>query len=87
MIIRYADSGFEPDDVEVTPGTTVTFYNGSSRPLQVVADPERDERHPGFGLASPIVSGQTYSFTFSQRGKFRYINQLHPSDDGEVEVE
>jgi plastocyanin len=87
VTIRYTDDGFKPDDVEVAPGTTVTFRNDSSRQLQVVPDPDKDERHPGFGQAQPIGPGETYSFTFQQRGEFEFINQLDPDDDGKVEVE
>ena len=74
------DWRFEPANLAVTPGTTVTWVNNTSIVHAVTLD---DARHTASGLIQP---GQTFSFTFDSPGVFRYHCSPHPSMKGTVTV-
>jgi len=76
-IITYSDTGFSPKNLTVTPGTTVTWSNQSSRQLQVA----------GANLVGTIVgNGGSYSHTFTAPGEYRYDNQAFSNDTGTITV-
>jgi plastocyanin len=75
-------SAFEPEDLTVEIGTTVTWTNEDTLPHTVVAvDPVIE------ALASPVLNtGDVFSFTFTEPGTVHYICSIHPSMKGSVTV-
>ena len=71
---------FSPADLEITPGTTVTWINTSPIVHSVALD---DPRRTASGLLDP---GQTFSVTFDTPGTFHYRCSPHPGMEGMVSV-
>jgi plastocyanin len=80
VTVRISGMRFEPANLSVTPGTTVTWVHGSSMPHTVKgSSPE---------LRSGILTrGQTFSITFEDAGTYNYYCDLHPGMTGTVTVE
>lgn len=72
---------FNPSDITVKKGTTVTWTNQDSTGHTVT------ESDGQTGPASQVLgSGQTYSFTFNQAGTFHYHCTIHSEMTGSVTV-
>ncbi|MEK7501116.1 MAG: cupredoxin domain-containing protein [Patescibacteria group bacterium] len=87
-VVTYTDSGYSPAEVRVKAGTKVIFENQSADlmwPASAV-HPTHLEL-PGFDALSGVATGQSYAFTFSQAGTWRYHNHLRPTHSGTVIVE
>lgn len=75
---------FAPAVVQVPVGSTITWMfadsgaNGSGEavPHNVV----------GTGFASPVLTTETYSYTFTKPGSYQYVCTLHAFMSGRVEV-
>lgn len=77
--ITIASLAFDPSQVAVAPGTTVTWTNEDTVPHTVSAvDGAFDS-----GILDP---GATFSFAFDQPGNFTYQCLVHPSMTGSVQV-
>jgi plastocyanin len=71
---------FNPSNITVKPGTTVTWVHGSQMPHTISGNAD--------GLRSgTLYNGQQYSHTFNTAGSYNYICGLHPSMTGNVVVE
>jgi plastocyanin len=77
--VQISDFMFDPPVVEVPVGTTVTWRLVQGYHTVVSAD---------FLLNSPILEnvGDTYSFTFTEKGVYDYICGIHPFMMGQVRV-
>lgn len=83
--VVYTNSGFSPQILKVDVGSTVTFTNQSDNQMWVASDPHPvHTHHPAF---DQLGDGNTYSFTFTEVGTYRYHNHLVPSDVGTIVVE
>ncbi len=72
-------TAFNPDNFTVTVGTTVTWFNGDSTAHTVTSS-------TGAFNSGSMASGATYSYTFSQAGKYSYYCEIHPNMVGMVVV-
>ncbi len=80
VTVRINGMRFEPAQISVKPGTTVTWVHDSGMPHTVKGNAR--------GLQSGTMnSGQSYSFTFDELGSYQYACDLHPSMTGNVVVE
>ena len=87
--VVYADNGFSPASLTIRVGDTVRFFN-STLPgsLWVASNPHPSHTNlAGFDAGRPYQGGETYSFTFTQVGTWKYHNHLNPSQLGEIIVE
>lgn len=76
--VRIVNFAFEPATVTVPVGTTVVWRNTDGFHTVLSGD---------FMLDSPALDvGETYAFTFTQAGEFRYICGIHPEMLGVVKV-
>ena len=66
---------FSPATLTIKAGTTVTWKNSTSVGHTVTSD---DGKSFDSGTSNPIVSGATYSFTFTKAGTFAYHCTIHP---------
>ncbi|MDP3740904.1 MAG: cupredoxin domain-containing protein [bacterium] len=88
-VVTYTDSGYSPKDITVKSGTAVKFVNDSKINLMWIASdphPTHTMMHQ-FDSLKGLPGGQSYSFTFSQSGMWRFHNHLVPGHMGSVIVE
>jgi plastocyanin len=72
---------FDPAEVTIKAGDTVTWTNNDSVGHDVTADEFKS------GQAGAMGSGDTFEHTFDQAGSFDYVCSVHPGMDGTVTVE
>ena len=70
---------FEPAQLTVKVGTTVTWKNRDDIPHTVVA--------AGKFRSKTIDTDDSYSFTFTTAGDYKYFCSLHPHMTGTIKVE
>jgi plastocyanin len=61
---------FDPTTITIKAGTTVTWTNEDPMMHRVVHLPEVN--HPELFNSGPLSSGQSYSYTFQEKGRFAY---------------
>ena len=70
---------FSPGELTVKVGTTVTWKNQDDIPHTVVS--------AGKFKSKALDTGDSYSFTFSSTGDYKYFCSLHPHMTGMIKVE
>ncbi|HKH76009.1 MAG TPA: cupredoxin family copper-binding protein [Rubrobacteraceae bacterium] len=80
--VNVQNFAFDPPNIVVAPGTTVTWVNADRAPHTVTAtDPA------GAFDSGTLRPGQSFSFTFTQPGtSYAYYCAIHPSMTGTVTV-
>jgi plastocyanin len=102
ITIRYSeDKGFDPKVIEISPGTTVTFTNESSRDMWPASNlhpthtlyPNSSIKKCGtseadriFDSCGPVPAGESWSFVFEEIGSWSYHDHLKPSAGGSIVV-
>jgi len=77
--VQITRSGFTPTSSSVQLGDTIAWHNADSADHQVVADDG--------SFASPVLkSGESFSYTFTKNGTFKYHDALASSHKGTVTV-
>ncbi|HEX3613598.1 MAG TPA: cupredoxin domain-containing protein [Sporichthyaceae bacterium] len=81
--ILIADSRFVPADIGVFPGTTVVWTNTDDAPHDV----HSTEGPRKFGTGEhPLKNGESFRFTFTQRGVYRFEANLNMHAVGSITV-
>jgi plastocyanin len=76
--VSIENSAFNPDSLTVKAGATVTWTNNDSITHSIKSD----------SFNSPqLAKGDTFSFTFNNKGTFDYTCGIHPSMKGKIIVE
>lgn len=78
--VKITSFAFDPANITVTVGTTVTWTNLDSVSHTVTSD-------TGVFESGTLSHNATFSYTFNSRGTFNYFCSLHPSMKGKVVVE
>ena len=101
-MIRYTDQGFAPAVLTVSAGETVVFKNESGKSIRPASDVHPAHTgYPGtdikncataeagtmFDPCAPIAPGDSWSFTFNEKGEWSYHNHMGPTEIGKVIVE
>lgn len=87
-VVEFTDDGFEPSTLTVKAGDTVKFENKSSDDFWPASnDHPTHLLYPGFDAKKPILSGDSYSFTFTKTGTWGYHNHLEPDVQGTIIVQ
>lgn len=101
-IVTYTDSGYSPNTLRVKTGATVIFKNDGSRAMwtasavhpshTVYSGTSLGEHCPdaagtAFDACAGIQTGNSWSFTFTKKGAWKYHNHLSPGDTGTIVVE
>ena len=77
--VKISNFTFNPPQVTVKAGTTVTWTNEDDIPHTIVSPP---------GIRSkPLDSDDKFSFTFTTPGTYKYFFSLHPHMTGTIVVE
>lgn len=85
--VQYSDAGFEPSSLTFSVGDTVTFANNSEKSLWVASDPHPSHTdYPAFDQKKEVGKGKSYSFTFTEKGTWKYHNHRAPQDGGTIIV-
>ena len=64
--VSITKTNFQPHNLDVTAGTTVTWTNNDTLPHSVTSDAK------GLFDSGPIQPGATFTYTFAQAGTFPY---------------
>jgi plastocyanin len=76
--IQIANFTFEPQQMEVKAGTTVTWTNRDDIPHAIVS--------AGKFKSRPLDTDEEFSFTFTAPGTYQYFCSLHPHMTGTIVV-
>ena len=79
--VAIVDFGFEPAEIEVPTGTTVTWTNEGAV-IHTTTDKARDKAWD----SKVMETGDTFSYTFTEAGTYEYWCALHPNMLGTVVV-
>lgn len=83
VAVDIKDIKFEPHDVTVPAGATITWTNSDS-----VAHNVTKEDGPGADFESDTLNqGDTFEQTFDEAGEIKYVCTIHPGQDGTITVE
>jgi plastocyanin len=80
--VEMKDISFQPGDVTVATGGTVTWTNDDSADHDVTADDGSFKS----GDAGGLSGGDTFKHTFDKAGSFKYVCTVHPGMEGTVTV-
>ena len=83
------DTAFQPNPVQVSVGSTVTWTNDDSQPHTVTSgqNAQPDNKFNSSPNFNPLIApGQTFSHTFTEAGQYPYYCALHPNMVGTVSV-
>jgi plastocyanin len=79
VTVYIRDFYFEPAQLQVEPGTTVTWVNEGAAPHTVTAN-------DGAYDSGWLYPGQSYSWTYANPGTYGYYCAIHPSMTASVTV-
>lgn len=86
--VKYTDTGFVPAEVKIRPGGVARFKNESTKMMWVASAPHPQHTdYPEFDADKGYGTGETYSFTFTRTGTWKFHNHLAPTRFGRVTVE
>ena len=80
--VTIEDFKFEPEKLNVRPGTKVTWVNKDDEPHSATSS-EKPKRFD----SGVLDSAQSFSFTFTESGSFAYFCKLHPHMTGVIVVQ
>jgi plastocyanin len=80
-VVRLKDTSFQPGDIEVKAGQTITFENEDAIAHTVTA--VKGARFDSGTLAG----GKTFTFTAQKAGKISYVCTFHPGMTGTITVD
>src|ERR671932_176884 len=78
-MVSIENFAFDPPNISVAPGTTVTWVNNDSVPHTTTANDETWD-------SETLQPGESFSFTFDTPGTFPYFCEIHPFMMGNVTV-
>ncbi|MEW6722356.1 MAG: cupredoxin domain-containing protein [Candidatus Micrarchaeota archaeon] len=94
--VEITSSGFNPKILKINAGEAVTFTNKDTKthwPASAV-HPTHSEYPEGggcigsaFDACGPLKTGESYSFTFNERGEWHYHDHLNSGLTGTIIVE
>lgn len=79
MTVSIQDFSFNPGQITVAPGTTVTWVNDGQASHTTTAD-------DGSWDSGTLQQGEDFSFTFDEPGTYTYHCSLHPDMTASVKV-
>ena len=102
ITVTYTNSGYSSATVKISAGDTITFVNDSSNTMWTASNPHPTHTlYPSsdiskcstalagelFDTCKGVASGESWSFTFTQKGSWGYHNHLRIGHGGIIMVE
>ncbi len=85
--VRYTNEGFSPTTITISKGGSVQFINESNQQMWVASNPHPSHSaYPAFDQRISVGRGGTYTFTFTEIGKWYFHNHMNSSRTGLVIV-
>lgn len=85
--VIYGSMGFVPSNLEIKVGDTVSFKNESGKGMWVASNPHPSHSEtPEFDAGISVATGNSWSFTFTEKGSFGFHNHLNSSQGGKIIV-
>ncbi len=86
-VITVTAKGFDPQNITIHPGDSVTFKNADNAAVWPASDPHPSHVfYPVFDHLSQMPPGKEWTFTFRVSGDWTYHDHLHPDRNGKVQV-
>jgi len=86
-IVRYSTAGYDPSNIEIRVGDTVTFVNESEEEFWPASDPHPTHTAlPSFDPRRPVGPGEKWSYTFLETGPWGYHDHYRSNLRGTVNV-
>jgi len=86
--VIYDGTSFSPKTLTVKNNTKVTFTNNSTGKMWVASGPHPAHTdYPEFDAKKAMEPGQSYTFTFTKTGNWKFHNHLNPAANGSITVE
>lgn len=86
--VAIGDLGFTPATLTVPANTTVTFTNNGQGAHWPASDPHPTHTNvSGFDASRGLATGESYSFTFTQKGTWGYHDHVNTSLRGSIVVQ
>lgn len=87
LTVRLTENGFEPKEITVKSGVSVTFVNDSTKGMWVASAPHPTHTIlPEFDQLTSVSKGGTYIYTFEKIGTWKYHNHVASEMTGTVIV-
>ena len=87
-VIEMRDDAYEPANITIPAGTSVTFKNtGSANRWPASNIHPTHQIFPEFDSARPIVPQESWTFRFEKPGIWRWHDHLEPTLTGTITVE
>ncbi len=87
FLFTFTDSGFQPKELTVKKGDTVSFVNQSASAMWVASAVHPTHQVlPGFDQKKSVGKGGTYMYTFEKAGTWKFHNHMAPEMVGTVIV-
>ena len=83
------DTAYQPNPLQVSVGSTVTWTNNDSQPHTVTSgsNGQPDNKFNSSPNFTPLLNpGQTFEHTFTEAGEYPYFCLVHPNMVGTVSV-
>lgn len=85
--VRYENSGFKPDTLEVKRGTSIRFVNNSTKSMRVEStDTTNNPILQAFSEPKTVGKGGVFEYTFNDTGTYYYANQFNSAARGTIVV-
>lgn len=85
--ITYTGTAFDPASVEIKVGESVAFVNQSASGLWVASAPHPTHSdYPEFDAKKAYGQGDSFIFTFSKVGTWKFHNHMNPTAFGSITV-
>ena len=87
QIVKMTKSGFDPENVSVKAGESVTWVNEDTEPHWPASNDHPNHTvYPGFDAKKPIQAGESYTFVFEKVGSWGFHDHLNSRKTGTVTV-
>lgn len=80
--VTVVDSAYEPREVSIEAGGTVTWTQTGTLPHSVTADDGSFDSHPSCGSGACMGPGDTFQHTFTEPGTYAYYCRIHGGPGG-----
>lgn len=87
-VVTYTNAGFSPTTLRIKKGETVSFKNEELESMWVASNPHPIHTdYSGFDAKRGYSKGESYLFSFTKSGTWKYHNHLNPGEGGVIIVE